>query len=70
MAHVMKLTRVTIEHMFKYYEREKEEDGTYVKFGNAEIDTKKSGLNYNLAPKRKSQGDFLKQCCQEVYCFS
>lgn len=70
MAHVMKLTRAAIGHMFKHYERAKDENGDYVKFGNTEIDTKKSESNYNLAPKRKSQGDFLKQRCQEVYCFN
>lgn len=69
MAHCMKMTKGAVGHMFKHYERAKEK-GEYVKFGNEDIETKRSHLNYNLAPERKSQGDFVKQRCSEVKCLN
>lgn len=69
MAHCMKLTRAGCGHMFKHYERSKDEKGEYVKFGNQDIDTDRTHLNYNLAPDRgMSQGDFVKKRCEEVQC--
>lgn len=57
--------------MFKHYERAKDETGEYLKFGNQEIDSSKTHLNYNLAPTREiSQGDFVKQRCSEVKCLN
>lgn len=67
MAHAMKYTRAACGHMFKHYERAKDENGEYIKFGNQDIDTAFSGMNYNLAPDREiSQGDFVRQRCSEV----
>lgn len=68
MAHVMKMTRGAVGHMFKHYERAKDEKGEYVKFGNEDIDKERTHLNYNLAPKRNSQGEFVRQRCSEVKC--
>ena len=68
MAHCGKFTRAGCSHMFKHYERAKDEKGEYIKFGNENIDTTKANLNYNLAPERVSQGDFVKQRCSEVSC--
>jgi hypothetical protein len=65
MAHCKKFTRAACGHMFKHYERAKDENGEYIKFSNENIDTNKSGLNYNLAPKQ-SQGGFVKRRCSEV----
>lgn len=71
MAHVAKYTKGALGHMFAHYERAKGKDGEYIKFGNENIDTTKSHLNYNLAPKRKiSQGDFVKKRCSEVKCLN
>lgn len=70
MAHVMKMTKGACGHMFKHYERDKDEKGEYVKFGNQDIDTERTPLNYNLAPHRDSQGAFVKQRCEEVYCLN
>lgn len=52
MAHVAKYTRGALGHMFAHYERAKGKDNEYIKFGNENIDTSKSHLNYNLGPKR------------------
>ena len=71
MAHVMKLTKGALGHMLKHYERAKDQEGNYVKFGNQDINTALSGMNYNLAPKRDiTQGEFIKKRCQEVYCMN
>jgi len=70
MAHAMKMTKGACGHMFKHYERGKDEKGEYIKFGNQDIDTKRSHYNYNLAPHRDSQGAFVKQRCEEVYCLN
>jgi hypothetical protein len=70
MAHVMKMTRGAVGHMFKHYERAKDEKGEYVKFGNEDIDKERTHLNYNLAPKRNSQGEFIRQRCSEVKCLN
>lgn len=70
MAHVAKHTRAASGHLFKHYERAKDENGEYLKFGNQDIDPERSHLNYNLGPARSiSQGDFVRQRCQDVYCF-
>ena len=50
MAHVAKYSKGALGHMFAHYERAKDKDGEYIKFGNEDIDTNKSHLNYNLAP--------------------
>lgn len=67
MAHCKKFTRAACGHMWKHYERAKDENGEYVKFGNQDIDTSKSHLNYNLAPiQHNGQGGFVKERCSEV----
>jgi len=71
MAHCAKYTRAACGHMFKHYERAKDESGQYIKFGNQDIDTTKTHLNYNLGPERNmTQGEFVKKRCSEVYCLS
>lgn len=71
MAHVAKYSKGTLGHMFAHYERAKDKDGEYIKFGNEDIDTNKSYLNYNLAPNHNmSQGEFVKQRCSEVKCLN
>ena len=71
MAHVMKITKAACEHMFKHYERAKDKNDEYVKFGNENIDLERTALNYNLAPDQEfSQGEFVRRRCNEVYCMN
>lgn len=71
MAHVMKMTKAACGHMFKHYERAKDENGEYVKFGNQNIDPERTQLNYNLGPDREfSQGEFVRKRCSEIYCMN
>ncbi len=56
-------------HMLKHYERAKDADGQYLKFGNQDIDTKKTEQNYNLAPSH-NQLDFIHERLSEVYCMN
>ncbi|OAV74515.1 hypothetical protein Barb7_01982 [Bacteroidales bacterium Barb7] len=61
------MTRAATGHMFKHYERARDEQGDYVKFGNEDIDLTRSHLNYNLAPAHQDgQGSFVRQRCSEV----
>lgn len=67
MANCKKYTRAACGHLFKHYERAKDENGEYITFGNQDIDTSKSHLNYNLAPMQADgQGGFVKKRCSEV----
>lgn len=70
MAHVMKSTRGAIGGLTRHYERAKTEDGEFLKFGNQEIDTSKSHLNYNLAEHNNNQLDFIKKRTSEVRCLN
>ena len=67
MAHYKKFNRAACGHMFKHYERAKDEGGEYIKFGNQDIDTNRTQQNYNLAPMHvNGQGGFVKERCGEV----
>jgi hypothetical protein len=68
MANCKKYNRAACGHMFKHYERAKDENGEYLKFGNQDIDTSRTHLNYNLAAADQPgwQGDFVKKRCSEV----
>lgn len=72
MANRQKYVRGGIGHLFAHYERGKDKDGNYVQFGNQDIDTSKSHLNYNLAAQDQplSQNDFLHKRMNEVYCLN
>lgn len=67
MAHCAKYTKGAMGHLMKHYERSKDENGEYIKFGNESIDTSRSHLNYNLAP-HQNQLDFIHKRLSEVYC--
>lgn len=69
MANLQKYTKSATGHLSKHFERGKDINGDYVKFGNQDIDTEKSDLNYNLAPEHK-QIDFIRQRCSEVQCLN
>ena len=67
MANAQKYTRSACGHMTAHYERAKDEQGEYIRFGNTNIDTTKTHLNYNLAPRRdSSQIDFIRQRTTEA----
>lgn len=67
MAHCAKYTKGAMGHLMKHYERGKDENGEYIKFGNESIDTSYSHLNYNLAP-HQNQLDFIHKRLNEVHC--
>jgi len=69
MAHVAKYTRGSVGTLSRHYERAKDKDGNYIKFGNQDIDPARTHLNYNLAPDH-NQLDFVKQRCSEVQCMN
>lgn len=52
MANYTKYTRGAIGHVTRHYERAKDPDGNYIKFGNQQIDSSRTNLNYNLAPNQ------------------
>lgn len=68
LAHMMKMTRGASGHMFLHYERAKNDKGEYVRFGNQDIKSSNTVLNYNLAnqDQAKRQLDFLHQRLSEV----
>lgn len=74
MANAQKYTKSACGHMTAHYERAKDENGEYIKFGNQNIDPSRTHLNYNLAPLRVSDGvsggsgqiDFIRQRTTEA----
>ena len=69
MANLAKYDRSQIGGLTRHFERHVKEDGQYQKFSNQEIDTGRTYLNYNLAPKRdRGQLAFIKQRTSEVKC--
>lgn len=65
---VQKYTKEASGHLLKHFERAKDKNGNYTKFGNRDIDTSRSFLNYNAAPNRgMSQMDYLNKRLSEVY---
>lgn len=70
MANYDKWSKGAAGHMCKHFERAKDEHGEYIKFGNRDIDTSRSHLNYNLAPERKSQYGFIADRCKELNCLN
>lgn len=69
MANCQKYTKAATGHLTKHFERAKDVNGDYIKFGNQEIDTEKSDQNYNLAPGH-NQIEFIRQRCGEVQCLN
>jgi len=69
MANVQKFARAAMGHICAHYERAKNEDGEYIRFGNQNIDVSKTPLNYNLAPDHDGgQVGFIRQRTSEVKC--
>lgn len=70
MAHVEKFTKEALGHLCRHFERGTGKDGKPIRYSNQEIDVSRSHLNYNLAPQRTNQLEFIKQRCGEVYCLN
>lgn len=67
MANAQKYTRAASGHLAAHFERRKDEQGEYVKFGNQDIDPSRTHLNYNLAPEREGgQMAFIRQRTTEA----
>ena len=68
MAHYEKYTRGAVKGLIRHDARSKDlEKGIEHARSNENIDETRTGLNYNLAPKRDvSTGDFIKQRCSEA----
>ena len=65
---IQKYTKEACGHLFKHFERAKDKDGNYIRFGNRDIDLSRSCLNYNLAPSRgMTQTEYLNKRLSEVY---
>ena len=58
MAHLTKYTRAQLPHLLKHDSRAKDAHGNYIKFGNQEIDTNRTYLNYNLHERNDGLTDY------------
>lgn len=58
MAHLTKYTRAQLPHLLKHDSRAKDAQGRYIKFGNQEIDTNRTYLNYNLHERNDGLSDY------------
>lgn len=70
MANMQKYARHAVGHLCKHFERGLDSAGKPINYSNQEIDLSRSHLNYNLAPERKSQYEFITERCKEVYCLN
>jgi chromosome segregation ATPase len=71
MANVDKFTRAATGHLCAHFERSKDENGEYIRFGNQNIDTEKTAQNYNLAPDHEGgQVEFIRKRTSEVKCLN
>lgn len=68
MAHVAKYTRNTLGHLCRHFERGTDSKEQPIKYSNWDIDITRSHLNYNLAPQRNSQQEYIKERCAQVHC--
>ena len=58
MAHLTKYTRAQLPHLLKHDSRARDANGQYIKFGNQEIDTDRTYLNYNLHERNDGLTDY------------
>jgi len=69
MANVQKYTAAATGHMAAHYERRRDNNGEYIKYGNQDIDLSRTPLNYNLASDHNGgQAGFIRQRLSEVRC--
>ena len=62
MAHMRKCSMVETVHLCKHYERNSSIKG----YGNSDVDMTRSSENYNLAPKREGQTEYIRQMLDEI----
>ena len=58
MAHLTKYTKAQLPHLLKHDSRAKDRNGDYIRFGNEEIDTSRTHLNYNLHERGDGLSDY------------
>lgn len=58
MAHLEKYNRSQLGHILKHDSRARDQNGNYIKFGNEEIDTSRTHLNYNLHERKDGLSDY------------
>lgn len=58
MAHLTKYTKAQLPHLLKHDSRAKDKNGNYIRFGNEEIDTSRTELNYNLHERGDGLSDY------------
>lgn len=58
MAHLTKYTKGQLPHLLKHDSRAKDRNGEYIRFGNQEIDTSRTHLNYNLHERNDGLSDY------------
>lgn len=67
MANAQKFKRGACGHITAHFERRKDDQGEYIKFGNQEIDASRTPLNYNLGPSRGiSQMEFIRRRTEQA----
>ena len=62
MAHMRKCSMAEAVHLCKHYER----NSNIQSYGNSDVDMSKSCENYNLAPERESQTDYIQGKLSEI----
>lgn len=66
MAHYEKFTAGAVGHMCAHYDRQKNSDGEYVKYGNREIDLDRIHLNYNMHDDARSSMEIYQERISQV----
>ena len=64
MAHLEKNTKLACPNLVRHFERNEGIE----EYKNKNIDATRTHLNYNLAPVRENQLEFIKKRCSEVKC--
>lgn len=62
MAHMRKCNMSEAVHLCKHYER----NSLIQSYSNSDVDMAKSDANYNLAPERESQTEYIRQKLSEI----
>jgi len=67
MGHYAKFGWADARNMLRHYERAKNKDGEYIKYGNRSIDTSRAYLNPNICKEHnKSQSDFHRERLEKL----
>lgn len=66
MANLQKYKKTQTGGLFRHFERARKKDGSFYQFGNQNINTAMTYLNYNLCAREESQSDFLNRRLKEL----